>query len=369
MNRTIQMKFFSWISLHTLVTFLIISVSVIFFNAHEVHEKEEHQEHSESQETSFDEAVESMTMVGLMVVLFPVCLLSAWYISRRLLLPWKKLTQQARRIGDGDLDERIKVENPDDEIGELSLTLNEAFSHHQDLLARVRRFGFDAAHQLRNPMAVIRMGSEICLNKERTPAEYQLTLQKILKSSLRLNRTIDQLLMLAHVTQTPPKSLKTVCLQEVAQQVITEGQAFGELREIHLQMQAPEQPVRIQGAPDLLHEALANLVDNAVRYSPENSTIELEIGEVSLDHVRILLRDSGPGLSPEQKELVFQPFKQRQAESKGSVGLGLAIVADVCQIHQGRFGVEDNPGGGSIFWIELPVDASETALAPETYCE
>lgn len=69
-----------------------------------------------------------------------------------------------------------------------------------------------------------------------------------------------------------------------------------------------------------------------------------------------MLRDSGPGLSAEQKEIIFQPFKRKQNEEKGSVGLGLAIVADVCQVHHGSFGVEDNPAGGSIFWIELPGD-------------
>ncbi len=364
MNRSIQVKFFSWISLHTLLVFFVIGIAILLFNAYEEdeeHERGGRQEYQEINESSFDEAKESMMVLGLMAMLFPLSLLSAWYFSRRLLIPWKHLTQQAQRIGGGQLEERILVENPSDEIGQLSSTLNEAFDRHQDLLTRVRRFSFDAAHQLRNPMAVIRMSSEVCLNRERTPQEYQASLQKILKSTLRLNRTIEQLLMLAQVTQTPAGSLESVGLQEIAQQVVTEGLASGELRKINIQLLAPEQPLGIQGIPELLREALANLMDNALRFSPENGTIELEIKQSPPDQVRVTIRDSGPGLSPEQKESVFQPFKQKQSEGRGSVGLGLAIVADVCQVHHGRCGVEDNPGGGSLFWIELPAEAAEPA--------
>jgi len=106
--------------------------------------------------------------------------------------------------------------------------------------------------------------------------------------------------------------------------------------------------------PELIREALANLLDNALRFSPDGGCIEIALLKSKADRVRIAVSDSGPGLAPEKKATVFRPFERSPASGKESVGLGLAIVADICEAHAGHFGVEDSPSGGCCFWMEFP---------------
>ncbi len=133
-----------------------------------------------------------------------------------------------------------------------------------------------------------------------------------------------------------------------------EGQAIGELRGQSVELAAPAEPLFIKGVPDLLREALANLVDNALKFSPDGGRIEISLSQVDPAKARITVGDSGPGLAPEQRAIVFRPFTRSGSSGKESVGLGLAVVSDICRAHAGHFGVDERPGGGCCFWIELP---------------
>jgi signal transduction histidine kinase len=100
---------------------------------------------------------------------------------------------------------------------------------------------------------------------------------------------------------------------------------------------------------------LANLLDNALKFSPDGGRIEIEVSQPTPATARISVSDSGPGLAAEKKATVFRPFVRGGDSGKESTGLGLALVSDICQAHAGHCGVEDHPGGGCRFWIELHV--------------
>lgn len=346
-KRTIRFRFFIWLAVHTLVVFFAIGLALFAFDLYEYFENPAMLE---------EEVEEVLVVAGVMLVLFPLSLFGAWLISRRLLRPWKSMTVQAERISDGRLAERIAVENPSDEIGRLATTLNDIFDRYQNLLDRMQRFSYDASHQLRNPLAAIRTNSEVCLKHPRTEEEYRAAIGEILENTVRLGRTVDQLLMLARAASGALEEYGTqVCLQEIAGEVVREGQAIGELRGLSVELVAPEEPLLTQGVPDLLREALANLLDNALKFSPDGGRIEIEVSQPTPATARISVSDSGPGLAAEKKATVFRPFVRGGDSGKESTGLGLALVSDICQAHAGHCGVEDHPAGGCRFWIELHV--------------
>lgn len=352
-KRTIRFRFFIWLAIHTLIVFLAIALALTAFDFFE---------YLENPEMANEEVEEILVIASVMLVLFPVSLLGAWLISRRLLRPWKTLVVQAEHIGGGQLAERIKVENPADEIGRLAATLNSTFDRYENLLDRMQRFNYDASHQLRNPLAAIRTNSEVCLKHPRTAEEYRSVIGGILENTVRLGRTVDQLLLLARAAGSALDEYRqNVCLQDIARDIVQEGRAIGELRGLAVELAAPEKPLAIQGVPDLLREALANLVDNALKYSPDGGRIEIGLQHPAAGTARISVSDSGPGLSPQQKATVFRPFERNGTPGKEGVGLGLAIVADICQAHAGRFGVNENSSGGCCFWIELPTVDPSTA--------
>jgi two-component system heavy metal sensor histidine kinase CusS len=291
-----------------------------------------------------------------MVVLFPVSLLVAWGISRLLLKPWMSMVVQAETISAGRLDERIGIENPSDEIGRLAATLNRTFDLYQNLLDRMQRFSYDASHQLRNPLAAIRTHSEVCLKQPRSEEEYRRVIEGILESTLRLGRIVDQLLLLARAAAGSLDEYRNpLCLQDIARAIVEEGTMIGELNDVSVALRAPDEPVMVNGVADLIREAISNLVDNALKFTPKGGRIEVAVKPPASGMVRVEVSDSGAGLTPAQKATIFRPFERGTSNDQEGTGLGLAIVADVCRAHNGAFGVEDSAGRGCCFWMEFPV--------------
>jgi signal transduction histidine kinase len=344
-KRTIRMRVFAWVSIHTLLNFFLIGLALFCFDLYE---------YVEDPSNLHEELEEMMVLSIVMAVLLPVSLAGAWIISRVLLRPWKAVMLQAERISDGRLEDRIEVANPNDEIGRLASTLNLTFDRYQNLLDRMQRFNYDASHQLRNPLAAIRTNGEVCLKQIRSEEEYRSVIGGMLEDAGRLYRTVDQLLLLARAAGDLEECRERVDLQEIAREVVLEGQAIGELRGVLVELDAPAELLQVEVIPDLLREALANLLDNALKFSPDNGRIEVGLSAIGSGTVRITVSDSGAGLTPEQKSKIFRPFTRGKVSGGESVGLGLAIVADICQAHAARFGVDDNPDGGCCFWIELP---------------
>jgi signal transduction histidine kinase len=345
-KHTIRFRFFIWLAVHTALVFLSIGLALLSFDFYE---------YMQDANNASDEIEEMLVVLVAMAFLFPISLAGAWYISRRLLRPWQSLVMQAERICGGQLGERIEVETPSDEIGRLAATLNATFDGYQNLLDRLQRFSYDASHQLRNPLAAIRTNGEVCLKHPRTAEEYRSVIGGILEDTARLSRTVDQLLMLARAASGALEEYQTrVCLQDVAREVVREGQSIGETRGLSVVLVAPETPLLVRGIPELLREALANLLDNALRFSPDDGLIEIGLSQPAAETVRLTVSDSGPGLAPEQKATIFRPFTRSEGSGKESTGLGLAIVADICRAHAGHFGVDDQPGGGCCFWLEFP---------------
>ncbi|MDF7806743.1 HAMP domain-containing sensor histidine kinase [Pontiellaceae bacterium B12219] len=344
-KRTIRVRVFAWVATHTMLNFFLIALVLFCYDFYEYW----------MNHGNLDEELEEMLVVLIvMAILLPVSLGGAWAVSRRLLRPWRDLLLQAEHISNDRLDDRIAVVNQEDEIGRLAATLNQTFDRYQTLLDRMQRFNYDASHQLRNPLAAIRTSGEVCLKHDRSAAEYRSVIGGMLEDAGRLNRTVDQLLLLARTAGDLDECRKRVSINTIAEDVVREAQVIGELKGISVALSATEESMMAEVIPDLLREALANLLDNALKYSPEKGEILIRIMRPDSRVIRISVSDSGAGLTPGQKARIFRPFMRGTRKNGESVGLGLAIVADICRAHQARFGVDDNAGQDCCFWIELP---------------
>ena len=356
MKATLRLKFFLWIALHTAIVFLVIGVVFVSFSLHELRAYPEMVD---------SEIREIRTMVGVAAMLVPLSLLSAWLISRRLLRPLQRIIEPAERIGSGSLKERIVAPVDDDEIGRLAQTLNRAFDRYQDSLQRLKRFSFDASHQLRNPLAALRARGEVCLQKPRTREEYEETIGSMLESCQRLSHTVEQLLMLANTAGgLPPHLLAPVSLPLLLSSAHNDALPVAEMKRIELNTRIDESTAPVQGIEDMLREAVANLLDNALKHTPEGGRIRISLESPEPQRARICVDDSGPGVPSEQRGTLFRAFKRGAMPSREGVGLGLAIVADIAAAHAGKVGIDTSDLGGSRFWIELPTQARAGLTPP-----
>lgn len=295
-------------------------------------------------------------VIGAMLLLLPVSLLLAWGASRLLLRPWRSMAERAEEIDRGQLEERIAVDNPADEAGRIAAALNKSFDECQTLLDRLQRFGYSASHQLRNPLAAMRAKGEACLGHPCTAEEYRHDIEEMLYHASQLGRAVDQVMLLARAAGGLHDEYRmSINAFELASKVVDEARVAGELRGLSIELHARQESIAFCGVPDLVREALSNLVDNAIKHTPAGGRIELSIEPIHPLRVRISVSDSGPGLSPAERAAILRPFDRGAGCGEAGAGLGLAVVADVCLAHEGCFGIDDSPLGGCRCWMEYPV--------------
>lgn len=346
MKATLRAKFMLWLVLQTLLVYATISIPLYLFN---LHERREHPTQVEEEREEF------FIMLGLMAATLPVVTVAAWLVSRQLLRPLQAILEAAESIRQGDLDRRLEAPVKHDEIGRLARTLNDAFDNYQRALQRLDRFSMDAAHQLRNPLAAMRTNAEICLQKHRATAEYQDTLGQILEDLSRLNHTVNQLLMLARLSRGDLGELcEELDFRQLVQAVVEPMEAAFVEKRIRLELRLPERPLPMRGVPRLLEQAIANLLDNALRMTPEDSAVEVLVETRAPGQAVLAVSDSGPGLPETMREVAVDQFGKTIGHGKEGAGLGLAIAADVARAHQGKITASNSPLGGARFEIELP---------------
>lgn len=280
-----------------------------------------------------------------------------YILARRALAPIDQLALDTRRITADRLHERLTVGNPDDEIGRLASAINGTLARLEGSFAQLRRFTADASHELRTPLAVIRGIGEVGLGEPRTPAEYQEAIGSMLEEADRLATLVDTLLRLSHADAgAVALSRAAVDLRQVAGEVVASLGLLAEDRDQRIRVHAPE-PVVVLVDRVVLREALINIIDNAIKYSPPASAIDLRVGIV--EHRAIVtVRDQGPGIVPEHRERIFDRFfrvDEARSRTAGGSGLGLAIAKWAVEVNGGRIFAEDPADRGAVIRIELPL--------------
>jgi signal transduction histidine kinase len=253
------------------------------------------------------------------------------------------------------------VPNPDDEIGRLTEVINDTYARLEASFEKLRRFTADASHELRTPLAVVRGIGEISLKETRTPAEYKEAIGSILEEIDRLTNLVDTLLRLSYGDAgTVRLSPETIDLADLARDVVLSLGILAEERHQQLEVEARE---RVMATVDrlVLREAVTNVVDNAIKYSPNGSRVQIQ---VSADRDRAVLevRDQGPGVALENRERIFDRFfriDEGRSRDDGGTGLGLSIAKWAVEVNGGSIAVKDGAVGGSVFRIDLPIARGE----------
>lgn len=323
---------------------------------------------------SLEEVQETLQrLVLILAVMTPLTLLLAsaggLFLANRALSPIDRVTRATQRISAEHLDQRLNLALPDDEVGRLARTLDGMLERLDEAFRRQRQFTADASHELRTPLAIMKGNIGVALHRPRQPAEYRAVLTDVEEEVDRLTRLVEDLLLLARTDTGQPllhrEPLDLVgLLQVVAEQV----QPMAEAKGIALDVDLPPS-LQIEGDPDKLVRLFLNLLDNAVKYTPEGGHVALRAaeagkrgelgggGEPGERGVMVQIVDDGPGVPPDQLPLIFERFYRAdtsRSRTGGGAGLGLALARSIAEAHGGRIEVQSAREKGSTFTVWLP---------------
>jgi heavy metal sensor kinase len=295
-------------------------------------------------------------VLGLPVVVV-LAAAGGYVLARRALAPIDHLASETRRITADRLHERLSVNNPNDEIGRLTAVINETFARLQSSFDRLRRFTADASHELRTPLAVICGIGEAGLGERRAPAEYREAMGSMLEEVDRLTSLVDTLLRLSHADAgTIRLTRESIDLGQLTSDVVSSLAILAEERNQRLAVTLDDH-IMISVDRLVLREAVTNIVDNAIKYSPAGSTIDVSVRSVDGRAV-LAVADAGPGIALEYRERIFDRFfraDEGRSRDRGGTGLGLAIAKWAVEINGGHISVTQRPTGGSVFRIVIPL--------------
>lgn len=288
----------------------------------------------------------------LICVLITIAFLS-WIFSRSIANPLAQLRTTVSRFGAGDLSART-ASTRRDEFGDVSRAFDEMADRIETLMTAERRLLQDVSHELRTPLSRLGFAIELA----RKAPDRDAALDRIRKEVDRLNSLVNQLLQVTRAEGDPAaREMEPVPLDELLREVAEDTAWEAELRKVRIVARIGEHAT-VRGDRELLRRAIENVVRNALRYAPENSTVEIGL-ESSKDSARIRVRDEGPGVAEENLEQIFQPFFREDSSrnaATGGVGLGLAITYRAIHLHHGQVRAR-NAAPGLMVEIELPVAA------------
>lgn len=281
-----------------------------------------------------------------------------YWLSGKALSPVSRITNSAARIGVQNLSERLELPRAQDELRQLTETLNAMLGRIESSVKRITQFTADASHDLRTPIALIRTNAELALRRPRTDAEYRETLSRILFTSVETTELIEKLLTLARADagvaglHFAPTDL-TNHLRKVAEEagVLASGKNIRFVEELSTD-QAP-----VMADATAVERMMIALLDNAVKYTPDGGCVWLR-SYLENECVVVEVQDTGIGIAEKDLPNIFERFyraEQSRTRTIGGAGLGLSIAKWVAETHQGSISVMSRVGEGSQFRVRLPL--------------
>jgi heavy metal sensor kinase len=304
---------------------------------------------------------------------------AGYFLARRALSPVERMARRAREIHAEHLGARLAVENPEDELGLLAQAFNDTLARLEQSFDQLRRFTADASHELRTPLNAIQNVGEVGLRKYGDAEHYREVIGSMLEESGRLGRLVDSLLTIARADAGQLRLQRTtIAILPFTREVISLLDVLAEEKNQVLSIEG-DGTAQVLADHSILRQVLINLIDNAIKYSPCEGSIQVRVFRKDSQSVSIEIEDTGPGIAPEHRDKVFDRFyridEARSREAGGS-GLGLAIAKWGAQAHGGRLELDCTSKPGCIFRLILPLydgrpdhrDTNESSL-PHPYTE
>lgn len=305
---------------------------------------------------------ESLRVLRLTLgIAFPIALLITvlvgYRIARNSLAPVDEITATAHRITSQSLRQRIPATGTDDEIGRLIATLNDMIGRLEGSFTAITQFTTNAAHEMRTPLTILRGEMELALRRKDISSSERAVLESNTEEVNRLIGIVEDLFTLARADSNALSlSYEVIALDALLERLMSKVRALADSKHIAAELVISE-PCTVVGDSNRLTQVVINLADNAVKYSPEHSSIAITLKRIK-NTAEIVVRDTGMGIDPEHHEKIFERFYRTddaRTRSEGGTGLGLAIARSIIAAHNGDIRVESTPGQGSAFVITLPI--------------
>jgi two-component system heavy metal sensor histidine kinase CusS len=282
----------------------------------------------------------------------------AFAIASRMTRTHRGIVSTAQRVVAGDLSARVHATGRRGEMSELGRNIDEMIERLVVLVGRQQQFIAHAAHELRSPIATLYGELSHALRRPRNVDEYQLAIERALHSTRRLKDMAEDLLTLARLGARVPQATTEVALLDTVRDAIEQVRSASEQRRVLVDVGGDTgNSLRVQGRAGDLTRLFRNLIENAIRHSPEGAAVVIHLSRVG-DEARVEVSDQGPGIPLQDREAIFVPFFHRPevAGPSAGAGLGLPIARDIALLHQGELTVSDLPGRpGACFLVRLPI--------------
>jgi heavy metal sensor kinase len=299
-----------------------------------------------------------MLAAGAVLLIAPLC---GYWLAARAARTLGELISTAARLRPSVFNERLPVRGSGDELDQLALTINGLLDRIAAYLNTKRDFLANAAHELRTPLAAIRSSVEVALNGERTVEEYEELMIDVIDECSALEALVNQLLLLAETeSDLPSAKFEPLDLRELAAKAIDMFSGVAETRGIRLRAGVLDS-APVVGNPLHLRQVLNNLIDNAVKYTAAGGEVVVQLQvDAGARTVRLQVRDTGQGITPSERRLIFERFYRGESSrsrhtSPGGAGLGLSICQSVVHNHAGDIDCESEPARGTTFTVTLPL--------------
>ncbi|MFC4929880.1 ATP-binding protein [Massilia sp. GCM10023247] len=271
----------------------------------------------------------ALRTLGPIAVMMPILMLVVWWVVSGSLEPVARVRSQVASRQADDLSPVSESGLPD-EVRPLVHELNLLFGRVRTAFDAQQNFVGDAAHELRTPLAALRLQAQ-SLDRADTPEARKVAVGRLTAGIDRATRLVEQLLVLARQEASSDAATGPVDLAELARRTVGDLVGLAAAKEVDLGLQHADQAT-IDGQPDALHILLRNLVENGVKYTPQGGTVDIAV-RLEKDAAVVVVEDSGPGIPPEERERVFDRFYRVPGSDAAGSGLGLAIIKAIAERH------------------------------------
>jgi signal transduction histidine kinase len=304
-------------------------------------------------------------LIPIVPLLLALCVAGGYWLAGRALVPITSLTAALAEMGPRNLSRRLTVAFVRDEVARLTAVINALLDRLESASLAERRFASDAAHELRTPLTVLRTGLEVALGRERTREENREALDAALQEVLKLCKMADELLALARLDGEASVQRVPLNLRSVVEEVIAAVAPLAQAKDLTLRI-SNESDAPVEGSPVHLRRLLINLLDNALKFTPEHGVVSVSL-ERNREHAKLRVADSGPGIAQADLPFVFERFYRGAAAEGDGSGLGLSLCKEIVRLYGGEITAGNMPEGGSEFVVTLPLAHRADALGAKTH--
>ncbi|MCP1311594.1 ATP-binding protein [Paenibacillus tyrfis] len=284
-----------------------------------------------------------------------ISIVIGWLISNKTLQPIKKIVTATNNISVTNLHERLPIEGSEDELQILAKTLNGMIDRLEISFAQIQQFTSDVSHELRTSLTILRGEIDVALNKDRSAEEYKSVLYSVMEEIVYLSDMVEKFLYLSTKTSDPNQIVsKVIDGIRLFEYVRNHLSSIAVNKKIELTFKTPE-TITFQGDEDLLRRLFVNLIENAIKYTPEGGTVAIHVSSKG-KFTQIEVIDNGIGIPEEHLPYIFQRFYRvgdSRTRSQGGTGLGLSLCKWIVEVHKGTIEIRSKPHHGTTVIVKL----------------